>query len=76
MPNPEDEAKEAAEFVKLRSAAVQLLQYARATRGLDGVRDVLMEADCLVPLFNAFVDGVKEARELRDGPIPPEIAPK
>lgn len=66
MPNAEDEAREAAEFTSQRSAAVRLLQYARATRGLDEVRVILMEAGCLVPLFNEFVDGVKAARELRD----------
>lgn len=68
MPGVADEAKEAAEFAALRSAAVQLLQYARATRGLDEIRAILHDAGCLAPLFDAFVDGVRAARELRDAP--------
>ena len=73
MPNVDDEAKEAAEYASLRLAAVKLLQYAHATRGMDEVRVILQDGGCLVPLFDAFVDGVKAARELRDAsPIPPK----
>lgn len=73
MPSPEDEAKEAAEFTNRRLAAVALLQYARASRGLDEVRAILMDAGCLTPLFDAFVDGVRAARELRGAaPDPPK----
>ncbi len=54
------------EVARARSATIQGLRFIHAALGLDGVRDVLMETGCLVPLFDAFVDGVKAARELRD----------
>ena len=56
------------EVAQARAKTVDGLRFIHAALGLDGVREVLMEAGCLVPLFDAFVDGVKAARELRDNP--------